>query len=513
MAATDPDRLREALARRERTIAVLAGLLVALAGALVFALARGRSSGGFSVQNALQDEGVHGRVVEELVQRGQGLWDSHNDPDVGRVLQPRLRERESFGSRVSSNRLGLRERDFELPKPADLVRVVILGDSLVFGEGVDADERMGALLEKDLRRANRSDLRVEVLHLGIGSWNIVAESAWLRRQLGLLQPDLVFHLVTSNDLDDSDGVRGFGGKAGFSPHRRERADSRVIVAYPRQILGAEGGNNLLLGLDHESRSRWTEAREAILRLRECMKARQVPYVVWGHFGGLNGLAHQWLTADFAPEELLFNSLEFAHDRGYWVSDGDPHWNPKGMAFIEKVLFGAILDRDLLPQLALKPSEEALELYRSENLAAWRQTLEGVRVADYLRTAPVSQEFVTAAMPANAASVNGGLDKDGLVSPYASFLLANLQGGSLFLTGRALDRPEIDGTHVQVSVDELPLGTFELHAGERIEQGWALPAEVAERPFLGITLQADDYCYVGNDLQHCVVFALESLAIR
>ena len=87
MTATDPNRLRETLARRERAIAILAGLLVALAAALVFVLTRGRSSGGFSVQNALQDEGVHGRVVEELVQRGQGLWDTHNDPEVGRVLR------------------------------------------------------------------------------------------------------------------------------------------------------------------------------------------------------------------------------------------------------------------------------------------------------------------------------------------------------------------------------------------------------------------------------------------
>lgn len=43
------------------------------------------------------------------------MFDSHPDPDVGRVLKPPLDFVGLDGSRVRSNDLGLRERPFDLP--------------------------------------------------------------------------------------------------------------------------------------------------------------------------------------------------------------------------------------------------------------------------------------------------------------------------------------------------------------------------------------------------------------
>ncbi|GEM_PF-2908333 len=49
-----------------------------------------------------------------------GLWDSHPDADVGRVLQPDLEGQRDVQTLVDSNLFGLRERDDERlsPQPA-----------------------------------------------------------------------------------------------------------------------------------------------------------------------------------------------------------------------------------------------------------------------------------------------------------------------------------------------------------------------------------------------------------
>src|SRR5574342_587252 len=69
----------------------------------------------------------------ELVSSAGGIWDSHPDPDVGRVLMAGLGGRRDEGVAIRSNRMGLREAAYQLPKPDRVVRVVLLGDSMIFG--------------------------------------------------------------------------------------------------------------------------------------------------------------------------------------------------------------------------------------------------------------------------------------------------------------------------------------------------------------------------------------------
>ena len=77
----------------------------------------------------------------------------------------------------------------------------------------------------------------------------------------------------------------------------------------------------------------------------------------------------------------------------------------------------------------------------------------------------------------------------------------------------MPRPELDGATVSVAVDELPLGSFELVSGEEIDRSWPLPPEALEREYVTIRMEADDYVYAGEDLQHCVVFRLGRLFVE
>ena len=76
------------------------------------------------------------------------------------------------GAGVTTNSLGMREREYEPRKPPGVTRVVLLGDSYVFDNGVLAEDRMGVFLEKWLvERASRNG-EIECLHVGGESWNL-----------------------------------------------------------------------------------------------------------------------------------------------------------------------------------------------------------------------------------------------------------------------------------------------------------------------------------------------------
>jgi len=506
---------------KTRAVALLVGLCVAQAAAIAFLFGRtGEATGELDLQQVLADPAIKQQIVAEFVDRGQGLWDTHNDGVVGRRLQPWLDGKKGFGSTIDSNRFGLRERDFEVPKPDGLVRVVLLGDSLIFGEGVDAEDRVGVLLEQELQERSGLDKPyVEVLHFGIGSWDVVGASTFLRRQLSLVRPDLVVQLATSNDLDDSDGVRGFGAKAAFSPRRRLLADSRVLGHFPGFSLGVGTSNLLLLGLDWESRSRYRNQRAALLQLKAAVEAAGGRHLLWLHWGSLNPTVRRHLTQGLEEEEQLYNSVEFQQDQSYWVDAGDPHWNPEGMEVMAKLLYGAIQTRGLLPRLELEPWPEAEEVLREIHGAAWAAGSEPQDVESWLRAYPVGSVFQMARLEECTAHVNGGLDAEGRVSPYASLMMRRPErsggssGGELIVEGSGLGRSELDGLGVRVFVDEVPLGVLSVPVEGAFRESWTLPQEVAARPFVSVRFLCDDFVYVGEQLQHCVAFRLERVALR
>jgi hypothetical protein len=244
-----------------------AAISVGLAAIVVVLLTSKARPGVSEIPREVTSEATKEAAVSRLVElAGGGIFDSFPDPLVGRVLLPNLKNRDFNGTAVSSNRFGLRERDYELPKPANLLRVVLLGDSYIMGLGVRAEERCGVFLERQLiERAAGFTGSIECLHIGVGGWNVVAECSFLRRQLFELRPDLVIQVMVDNDLDDNAGVRGFGTLAQFSTQHADHVDGIIQVHFPVLEFGSVP-SFLNAGLDFESRCRYQEAAAHIARL-------------------------------------------------------------------------------------------------------------------------------------------------------------------------------------------------------------------------------------------------------
>ena len=338
--------------------ALLGGLCLALAAALACVLLRPEPRSD-SIAEALRDPETRAEVVRELLQGAQAVWDSFPDPDVGRVLLPGLEGQRSGGVAVHSNRFGVREREYAVPKPAGTVRLVLLGDSFVFGNGVAAEDRCGAFLEASVReRLEAGAPTFECLHVGMTDWNVVAEAAFLRRQLSGLQPDLVVHVLFHNDLDDASGTRGMGTLAGFSPQRRERADSLLTRRTPFELGFSGGVSFLAAGLDHESRGRYAEARGAILELAAAVERSGGQYLALLHWPRFTGVAHRELLAPLREEQRAYLPRELFEDPAWTVSEGDRHWNRAAAEYLGQLLYGLVQRRGLLPGLSLAPWPEA-----------------------------------------------------------------------------------------------------------------------------------------------------------
>jgi len=94
----------------------------------------------------------------------------------------------TFGHPVAINAKGLRDRDYPWHKPAGVKRIVVLGDSYVWGYGVDQDAIFTEVLERSL---GKHDPQWEVINTGVSGWGTDQEYLYLREEGFRFSPDIV----------------------------------------------------------------------------------------------------------------------------------------------------------------------------------------------------------------------------------------------------------------------------------------------------------------------------------
>lgn len=491
----------------QRLVLSLSVLCLGLIAICVLLFARGNSRLG-DLESTLSNPELRAEVVDELVAQGQGIYDSFHDADVGRVLQPNLDRQPERGDDIVSNRFGMRERDYAMPKEPETTRIVLLGDSYVFGAGVDAGERLGVFLESFL--AEREIERAECLHLAVSSWNILSECAFVRRQLHLLKPDVVIQIVVNNDLDDLAGVRGFGSMARFSPQHRDRSVGVIGRRFPASSLGFNANGFVAHGLDYESRSRYAEAAEAIGSLADATAELGGEYLLVLNFMGLQPVAMERLTTGLqARQWTTLPRILFREDR-YRVSPRDGHWSPEGHRAVATYLYSLMQGREFLE---LPEWEEASNLEREwvgliedelPDPATSPDTLLGQNeVAN-------SVEF-DALNVDTARQVHGGIYGGG-VAPYASIMLRNEGANRLELVGRFLPNVTLNGAVIRIYVDEFLVKELEVRSREEFRVVEPLPSELDGRRFVSVRLQGDDFAYYGDTLEFGIICGLQSVAL-
>lgn len=159
---------------------------------------------------------------------------------------------------IRLNALGLRGPEVREEKAPGVRRVLVLGDSFVFGVGVDEEHLATTGLQRELLA--RTGLPHEVLNLGVSGYSTDQELLLFQELGPRLRPDAVVVVVCDNDLD--------GNLVDFAYHR-----------YPKPFFEPGPGGLLLRHVPVPRLTRWQEAKLWLgqrSRAWNLVRSRQAP---------------------------------------------------------------------------------------------------------------------------------------------------------------------------------------------------------------------------------------------
>ncbi|MEM9163944.1 MAG: SGNH/GDSL hydrolase family protein [Cyanobacteria bacterium P01_F01_bin.4] len=147
--------------------------------------------------------GVGLAIVEGLLQLLFGFGHPplyQADDKIGYLLAPNQRLRR-FGNRIEINQHSMRSHPVTEPKPAQTLRVFLIGDSIVNGNWwTDQTQTLSALLEQSLSTPLTADYTgVDVLNASANSWGPRNQQAYLER-FGTFEADIVVLVLNTDDL-------------------------------------------------------------------------------------------------------------------------------------------------------------------------------------------------------------------------------------------------------------------------------------------------------------------------
>lgn len=104
------------------------------------------------------------------------------------------------GKTLTTNSIGMRDREYALVKAPNVLRIAVLGPSDVLGSGVADGETFEALIERRLDTlAQRGGRRVEVLNFSAEGYSLLQQRALLEQRVLAFKPDVV--LVALHEVD------------------------------------------------------------------------------------------------------------------------------------------------------------------------------------------------------------------------------------------------------------------------------------------------------------------------
>ncbi len=255
----------------------------------------------------------------------------------------------------TTNAQGFRGPLIERQKPDGVFRIVALGDSYTWGDGVDDDAVWVRLLEERLRRCGA----VEVVNMGFVGRNTVGEADWLEEKGVALSPDLVLLGAEPGDaMDVLELDRDWDNRAAMVASSRPAWLVRSM-AWSRVFRVAMGSRiarrSRAIQRPADAEGAWLRVRESLQRIQRLTEGAGADLLV---LGIAPGPAEDWTLARLEQEAQAAGvawypvapRVDERGDRpGWWEIPGDGHYTPEGNAALADVVHQALLERGLLPE--------------------------------------------------------------------------------------------------------------------------------------------------------------------
>jgi lysophospholipase L1-like esterase len=155
------------------------------------------------------------------------------DPVLGIALIPNknvIHERGCFQGQIHVNQWGMRDRDRQLAKAPGEFRIALVGDSLVEGPQVKADEVMNIRMEKLL--AAKGYKNVSVLNFGVEGIGTTQEYLMYQEQIRQFHPDLVILAFVANDVMNNSSTlqpKCYGIHTWYCPYYNLGANGDLVL--------------------------------------------------------------------------------------------------------------------------------------------------------------------------------------------------------------------------------------------------------------------------------------------
>jgi len=259
---------------------------------------------------------------------------------------------------VSFNEFGFRDDPIQ-PRQPDEFRILLLGDSVAFGWGVEQDEifatRLESILSEELGRP------CVVINSGVGNYNTVQELAVLKRLGEVLAPDLLMLLYIHNDV--------MVHERPFDPHAQFDLEGRDLSGKLEILLGRSWLYRLIGHVRRTRPGRAPRARtqapvvarsrgpresmEALGQIADWSNEHEVPFVLyawrhnnrprdplWGHLRRM-GRVHGFPVEEVSPA--------WVPEAEYRLSAIDSHPNAAGHQLLAEGMARDLRERGLVPQ--------------------------------------------------------------------------------------------------------------------------------------------------------------------
>jgi lysophospholipase L1-like esterase len=195
-------------------------------------------------------------------------------PGVGHEHVPNA-EGTYMGVDLRINAHKLRDHDYGFAKPKDVVRVVMLGDSLMLGWGAPFDDTTPKRLEK-LLNGGKPAPRYQVINTGVGNYNTAMEVSYFLAEGYRYEPDVVVLNYFINDAEPT-------------PARKrsfllERSYAAVVIAGALDTLERIAGGKpdwkaYYSGLYADDAEGWKVARKTMAELAAYCRAHGIGLLV------------------------------------------------------------------------------------------------------------------------------------------------------------------------------------------------------------------------------------------
>jgi hypothetical protein len=139
------------------------------------------------------------------------------------------------GVEVRTNNVGFRDDSYAYEKTPGTIRIFGIGDSIMFGQGVEQEKTYMSVLESELN-SRYNDRKWETINSGVPDYNTYIELETLADKGLRFSPDVVILGFCKNDYELPSLVRYMGIKGELDTGAYLRTDISFLVMYIRDRL-------------------------------------------------------------------------------------------------------------------------------------------------------------------------------------------------------------------------------------------------------------------------------------